>query len=152
MSDSGEVSVEKVHVGKFNLIEVSTLQNPTVLRSIEDLEELQSTIEALINPRQTAVKIYLDSELSLDEDIRRVELFRQWDEELLAGFYVSNNKKMPVPKIKVDPLNFVVPGTIKGYVRETYQELRDKALGNGPESKIAYDSFSLLVSLLEGHK
>ena len=59
---------------------------------------------------------------------------------------------MPVPKIKVDPLNFVVPGTIKGYVRETYQELRDKALGNGPESKIAYDSFSLLVSLLEGHK
>jgi DNA repair exonuclease SbcCD nuclease subunit len=152
IDDTGATSVEKVRVGNWCLIEGSTLQNPTVLRSTEDLEELESYIESLTNPRQTAVKIYLDSELTLDEDMRRIELFRQWSEELLAGFDVSDNEKMPKPKIKVDPMDFEVPGNLKGYVRETYQELRDLALSSDPESKTAYDAFSLLVSLLGSRK
>jgi DNA repair exonuclease SbcCD nuclease subunit len=152
INDAGTVSVEKARVGNWRLIEGSTLQNPTVIRAAEDLEDLEYFIESLDNPRQTAVKIYLDSELTLDEDIRRIELFRQWSEELLAGFDVSDNEKMPKPKIKVDPMDFEVPGNLKGYVRETYQELRDLALEEGPNSKAAYDSFSLLVSLLRSRQ
>jgi len=148
IDNSGDISLEKIRVGNWRLVEGSTLQNPTTLRSAEDLEELESFIEGLDNPRQTAVKIYLDSELTLDEDMRRIELFRQWSEELLAGFDVSDNEKMPKPKIKVDPMDFQVPSNLKGYVREAYQELRDLALGSSPDSKVAYDSFSLLVSLL----
>jgi DNA repair exonuclease SbcCD nuclease subunit len=148
IKDSGDTRVEKVRVGNWRLVEGSTLQHPTLLRSAEDLEELKTFIESLGNPRQTAVKIYLDSELTLDEDMRRIELFRQWSEELLAGFDVSDNEKMPVPKIKVDPMDFEIPDNLKGYVRESYQELRELALGNGPDSKAAYEAFSLLVSLL----
>jgi len=152
ISDSGEINVEKVHVGNLQLVEGSTLKNPTVLRSSEDLEVLEAFIESLDNPRQTAVKIYLDSELTLDEDMRRIELFRQWSEELLAGFDVSDNKELPKPKIRVDPMDFEIPSNLKGYVRETYQVLRDLTLGQGPEAKTAYDAFSLLVSLLRSPK
>ena len=148
IDDSGMTRVERIHVGAWNLVEGSTLQNPTELRSGSDLDALELFIEKLTNPRQTAVKIYLDSELLLDDDMRRIELFRQWHEELLAGFDVSDNVNMPKPRITVDPMDFEIPKNLKGYVRETYQELRESAIGTDVESKVAYEAFSLLVSLL----
>jgi hypothetical protein len=143
-----EVSVEKVLVGKWNLVEASTLQKPTVLRNREDIQILEMYINAIENHRETAVKIYLDSELYLEDDIYRKELFRQWHDELLAGFKVSENKDMPEPRIKQDPLEFQIPVKLKGYVRDTYQELRDEAVGDGSESEVAYEAFILLTSYL----
>ena len=147
-----EVLVEKVVVGKWNLVEASTLQKPTVLRNREDIQTLETYINAIENHRETAVKIYLDSELYLEDDIYRKELFRQWHDELLAGFKVSENKDMPEPRIKQDPLEFQIPSKLKGYVRETYQELRDEAVGEGSESEVAYEAFSLLTSFLGAKK
>ena len=147
-----EVSVEKVVVGKWNLVEASTLQKPTVLRNREDIKTLETYINAIENHRETAVKIYLDSELYLEDDIYRKELFRQWHDELLAGFKVSENKDMPEPRIKQDPLEFQIPSKLKGYVRDTYQELRDEAVGEGSESEVAYEAFSLLTSFLGAKK
>jgi DNA repair exonuclease SbcCD nuclease subunit len=147
-----EVLVEKVVVGKWNLVEASTLQKPTILRNREDIQALETYINAIENHRETAVKIYLDSELYLEDDIYRKELFRQWHDELLAGFKVSENKDMSEPRIKQDPLEFQIPSKLKGYVRETYQELRDEAVGEGSESEVAYEAFSLLTSFLGAKK
>jgi DNA repair exonuclease SbcCD nuclease subunit len=147
-----EVSVEKVLVGKWNLIEASTLQKPTVLRNREDIQILETYINAIENHRETAVKIYLDSELYLEDDIYRKKLFGQWHDELLAGFKVSENKDMPKPRVKQDPLEFQIPSKLKGYVRDTYQELRDEAVGDGSESEVAYEAFSLLTSFLGAKK
>ena len=147
-----EVSVEKVLVGKWNLIEASTLQKPTVLRNREDIQILETYINAIENHRETAVKIYLDSELYLEDDIYRKKLFGEWHDELLAGFKVSENKDMPKPRVKQDPLEFQIPSKLKGYVRDTYQELRDEAVGDGSESEVAYEAFSLLTSFLGAKK
>ena len=147
-----EVSVEKVLVGKWNLIEASTLQKPTVLRNREDIQILETYINAIENHRETAVKIYLDSELYLEDDIYRKKLFGQWHDELLAGFKVSENKDMPKPRVKQDPLEFQIPSKLKGYVRDTYQELRDEAVGDASESEVAYEAFSLLTSFLGAKK
>jgi DNA repair exonuclease SbcCD nuclease subunit len=111
-----EVLVEKVVVGKWNLVEASTLQKPTILRNREDIQALETYINAIENHRETAVKIYLDSELYLEDDIYRI------------------------------------PSKLKGYVRETYQELRDEAVGEGSESEVAYEAFSLLTSFLGAKK
>jgi len=147
-----EVSVEKVRVGKWNLVEASTLQKPTVLRNREDIQILETYINAIENHRETAVKIYLDSELYLDDDMYRKELFSQWHDDLLAGFKVSENKDMPKPRIKQDPLEFQIPPKLKGYVKDTYQELRDEAVGDGSGSEVAYEAFSLLTSFLGAKK
>jgi len=152
IDDSRKVSVEKVRVGEWNLIEASTLQTPTVLRSREDIEDLKKFVDQIEDPRETAVKIYLDSELYLEDDIYRKELFARWHDELLAGFEVSDNKKMPAPKIKEDPLEFKIPSNLKGYVKDTYQELRDEALEDSEEGKIAYEAFTLLTSYLGANK
>jgi DNA repair exonuclease SbcCD nuclease subunit len=152
INPSQHVSVEKVRVGEWNLIEASTLQNPTRLRSREDIDELADFINGLDDPRETAVKIYLDSELLLEDDMYRKELFERWHEELLAGFKVSENANMPAPRIKKDPLEYEVPAKIKGYVRQTYQELREEALSDSKEAEVAYEAFSLLTSLLGANK
>jgi DNA repair exonuclease SbcCD nuclease subunit len=147
-----EISVEKVKVGKWNLIEASTLQKPTVLRNREDLDELEKYIDAIDDHRQTVIKIYLDSELYLEDDSYRKELFRHWHEELLAGFKVSDNKDMPAPRIKQDPLGFKIPANLKGYVRDSYQALRDEALSESSEAEVAYEAFSLLTSFLGANR
>ena len=146
------VSVEKRQVGKWKLIEASTLQNPTRLRSKADIDVLADYIHGLEDPRETAVKIYLDSELYLEDDMYRKQLFEQWHEELLAGFKVSENANMPEPRIKEDPLEFVIPQNIKGFVRETYQQLRDEAVEDAPGAEVAYEAFSILTSLLGDKK
>ena len=152
IAPSHEVSVEKVLVGKWNLIEASTGQKPTVLRNRDDIQTLETYINAIENHRETAVKIYLDSELYLEDDSYRKELFRQWHDELLADFKVSESQDMPKPRIKKGPLEFQIPSKLKGYVRDTYQELRDEAVGDGPESEVAYEAFSLLTSFLGAKK
>ena len=129
-----------------------SLQKPTVLRTREDIQILETYINAIENHRETAVKIYLDSELYLEDDIYRKKLFGQWHDELLAGFKVSENKDMPKPRVKQDPLEFQIPSKLKGYVRDTYQELRDEAVGDGSESEVAYEAFSLLTSFLGAKK
>jgi DNA repair exonuclease SbcCD nuclease subunit len=147
-----EVSVEKVLVGKWNLIEASTLRKPTVLRGREDIETLRQYINGIENHRETAIKIYLDSDLFLEDDMYRKELFMQWHDELLADFKVSDNKDMPEPRIKKDPLEFEIPPKLKGYVRDTYLGLRDEAIGDGSKSEVAYEAFSLLTSFLGAKK
>lgn len=152
ISKAKEVSVEKIKVGKWNLIEASTLQKPTRLRSKADIDTLAEFINSIEDPRETAVKIYLDSELYLEDDMYRKELFERWHEELLAGFKVSENRDMPEPRIKQDPLEFQIPARLKGYVRDTYQELRDEALGDSADAEVAYEAFSLLTSYLGANK
>ena len=152
IASNREVSVEKVLVGRWNLIEASTLQKPTVLRSRQDIETLAKYINEIEDPRETAVKIYLDSDLYLEDDMYRKELFQRWHDELLAGFKVSENKDMPEPRIKQDPLEFEIPSRLKGYVREAYQELRDEAVGDTSDAEVAYEAFSLLTSFLGANK
>jgi DNA repair exonuclease SbcCD nuclease subunit len=152
INSSRQVAVEKEHVGKWNLIEASTLQNPTRLRSRADIDVLAQYINDLEDPRETAIKIYLDSELYLEDDMYRKELFERWHEELLGGFKVSENPDMPEPRIKGDPLDFEIPAKLKGFVRETYQELRDEAVGDTDEAEVAYEAFSLLTSFLGANR
>ena len=147
-----EVSVEKVKVGKWSLIEASTLQKPTILRNREDLQELEKFIDEIDDHRQTAIRIYLDSELYLEDDSYRKKLFQHWHEELLAGFKVSDNKNMPAPRIKKDPLGFEIPANLKGYVKDSYQILRDEALSESSEAEIAYEAFSMLTSFLGANR
>jgi DNA repair exonuclease SbcCD nuclease subunit len=152
IAQNKEVSVEKVKVGNWSLIEASTLQKPTVLRNREDLQDLEKFIDAIEDPRQTAIKIYLDSDLYLEDDSYRKALFQHWHDELLAGFKVSENKAMPAPRIKKDPLGFEIPANLKGYVRDSYQALRDEALSESSEAEVAYEAFSMLTSFLGANR
>ena len=152
VSPQHEVSVERVRVGSWKLTQASTLQNPWALRTRDDIKDLEAFIDQIEDPRQTAVKIYLDSELYLDDDLYRDRLFTYWHEEYLGGFVYSKHSEANMPRIKKDPLEYEIPSNIKSYVKETYRELREAATGDSPDALIKYQAFSLLTSFLGANR
>ena len=142
--------VEKVEVGQWEFIRFGTKFEQHQLRSKQDLDDLEKQIDRIGKPSKTAVKIYLDSVLDFDTDVRRSNLFDEWEEEILARFEVSKSSKGH--SIESDPLNEKAPAGLSGYALSAYEELKESALGADEEAEIALEALKLLTEFAGGNK
>ena len=142
--------VEKVEVGQWEFIRFGTKFEQHQLRSKQDLDDLEKQIDSIKKPSKTAVKIYLDSVLDFDTDVRRGSLFDEWEDELLARFEVSKSSKGH--KVESDPLNEKAPAGLSGYALSAYEDLKERAQSDDDEAEIALEALKLLTEFAGGNK
>lgn len=142
--------VEKVQVGQWEFIRFGTKFEQHQLRSKQDLDDLEKQIDAIKKPPKTAVKIYLDSVLDFDTEVRRGNLFNEWEDDILARFEVSKSSKGH--SIESDPLNEKPPAGLSGYALSAYQELKDSAISEDEDAEIALEALKLLTEFAGGNK
>ena len=142
--------VEKVEVGQWEFIRFGTKFEQHPLRSKQDLDDLEKQIDSIKKPSKTAVKIYLDSVLDFDTDVRRGNLFDEWEDQVLAQFVVSDSSKGH--SIESDPLNEKAPAGLSGYALSAYEELKELAQSDDEESEIALEALKLLTEFAGGNK
>jgi DNA repair exonuclease SbcCD nuclease subunit len=142
--------VEKVEVGQWEFIRFGTKFEQHQLRSKQDLDDLEMQIDKVKKPSKTAVKIYLDSVLDFDTDVRRGSLFDEWEEEVLARFEVSKSSKGH--SIESDPLNEKAPAGLSGYALTAYDELKASAMSQDEDAEIALEALKLLTEFAGGNK
>ena len=149
--NAGEkAKVEKVEVGQWEFIRFGTKPEQHQLRSKQDLDDLEKQIDSIKKPSKTAVKIYLDSVLDFDTDVRRGSLFDEWEDEVLAQFVVSDSSKGH--SIESDPLNEKAPAGLSGYALSAYEELKEAAKSDDDEAEIALEALKLLTEFAGGNK
>ena len=149
--DPGTVpKVEKIQVGQWEFIRFGTKFEQHQLRSKQDLDDLEMQIDAIKKPPKTAVKIYLDSVLDFDSDVRRGTLFDEWEDDTLARFEVSKSSKGAT--IESDPLNEKTPAGLSGYALSAYEELKESAMAEDDDSEIALEALKLLTEFAGGNK
>ena len=142
--------VEKVEVGQWEFIRFGTKFEQHQLRSKQDLDDLEKQIDKIKKPSKTAVKIYLDSVLDFDTDVRRGSLFDEWEEEVLARFEVSKSSKGH--SIESDPLNEKAPAGLSSYALTAYEELKETAMSEDDDAEIALEALKLLTEFAGGNK
>jgi DNA repair exonuclease SbcCD nuclease subunit len=142
--------VEKIQVGQWEFIRLGTKFEQHQLRSKQDLEDLEKQIYAIKKQHKTAVKIYLDSVLDFDSDVRRGALFDEWEDDTLARFEVSKSSKGAT--IESDPLNEKAPAGLSGYALSAYEELKESAIADDEDSEIALEALKLLTEFAGGNK
>jgi DNA repair exonuclease SbcCD nuclease subunit len=142
--------VEKIQVGQWEFIRFGTKFEQHQLRSKQDLDDLEKQIDAIKKPPKTAVKIYLDSVLDFDSDVRRGTLFDEWEDDTLARFEVSKSSKGAT--IESDPLNEKAPAGLSGYALNAYEELKESAMAEDEDSEIALEALKLLTEFAGGYK
>jgi DNA repair exonuclease SbcCD nuclease subunit len=142
--------VEKIQVGQWEFIRFGTKFEQHQLRSKQDLDDLEKKIDGIKKPPKTAVKIYLDSVLDFDSDVRRGTLFDEWEDEILARFEVSKSSKGAT--IESDPLNEKAPTGLSGYALSAYEELKESAMADDEDSEIALEALKLLTEFAGGNK
>ena len=142
--------VEKIQVGQWEFIRLGTKFEQHQLRSKQDLEDLEKQIYAIKKQHKTAVKIYLDSVLDFDSDVRRGTLFDEWEDDTLARFEVSKSSKGAT--IESDPLNEKAPAGLSGYALSAYEELKESAIAEDEDSEIALEALKLLTEFAGGNK
>jgi DNA repair exonuclease SbcCD nuclease subunit len=142
--------VERVEVGQWEFIRYGTKFEQYQIRSKQDLDDLEKQIDSVKKPSKTAVKIYLDSVLDFDTDVRRGSLFDEWEDEVLAQFVVSKSSKGH--SIESDPLNEKAPAGLSGYALSAYEELKKAAISDDDEAEIALEALKLLTEFAGGNK
>jgi len=150
INSGAPVKVEKVQVGQWHFIRFGTKFQQHPIRSRQDLDDLEMQIDAIKKPHKTAVKIYLDSVLDFDTDVRRGNLFDEWEEEILARFEVSDSSKGHT--IESDPLNEKAPAGLSGYALNAYEELKETAMSDDEDAHIALEALKLLTEFSGGNK
>ena len=141
--------VEKVEVGQWEFIRFGTRASQHQLRSAQDLIDLENKIEKVNRPAKTLVKIYLDSILDFDTDVRRGNLFSEWDDETLGGFAVSESSIGA--GLESDPRAEKVPEGLNGYALSAYAELKELAMSDGQEAETALEALKLLTRFVRGN-
>jgi DNA repair exonuclease SbcCD nuclease subunit len=142
--------VERVEVGQWEFIRFGTKFEQHQLRSKQDLDDLEKQVDKVKKPSKTAVKIYLDSILDFDTDVRRGNLFDEWEDEVLARFEVSKSSKGH--SVESDPLNEKAPAGLSGYALSAYEELKEFAQSNDKDAEIALEALKLLTEFSGGNK
>jgi DNA repair exonuclease SbcCD nuclease subunit len=142
--------VEKVEVGQWEFIRFGTKFEQHQLRSKQDLDDLEKQVDNVKKPSKTAIKIYLDSVLDFDTDVRRGNLFDEWEDEVLAQFVVS--KSSTGARIESDPLNEKAPAGLSGYALNAYEELKELAMSDEDDADIALEALKLLTEFAGGNK
>ena len=142
--------VEKVEVGQWEFIRFGTKFEQHQLRIKQDLDDLEKQVDNVKKPSKTAIKIYLDSVLDFDTDVRRGNLFDEWEDEVLAQFVVS--KSSTGARIESDPLNEKAPAGLSGYALNAYEELKELAMSDEDDADIALEALKLLTEFAGGNK
>jgi hypothetical protein len=88
--------------------------------------------------------------LDFDTDVRRGNLFDEWEDELLARFEVS--KSSTGARIESDPINEKAPAGLSGYALSAYEELKKAAISDDDEAEIALEALKLLTEFAGGNK
>jgi len=145
-----KAKVEKVEVGQWEFIRLGTKFEQFQIRSKQDLEDLKTRVDKIKKPSKVAMKIYLDSVLDFDTDVRRGNLFDEWEEEVLARFEVSKSSKGATKES--DPLNEKAPAGLSGYASNAYEELKEMAMGQDEDSEIALEALKLLTEFAGGNQ
>ncbi len=142
--------VEKIQVGQWQFIRFGTKFEQHQIRSRQDLDDLEKQIDDIKKPNKTAVKIYLDSVLDFDTDVRRGNLFDEWEDDILARFEVS--KSSTGARIESDPLKEQAPAGLSGYALSAYEELKEMAISDDEDAEIALEALKLLTEFAGGNK
>jgi DNA repair exonuclease SbcCD nuclease subunit len=150
ISTDGTVKVEKVEVGQWDFIRLGTKFEQHQLRTKLDLADLEKLVDKIRKHSKTAIKIYLDSVLDFDTDVRRRNLFDEWEDDVLARFEVSESSKGA--SIESDPLTEKAPAGLSGYALSAYDELKELAMSDDDESEIALEALKLLTEFAGGNK
>jgi DNA repair exonuclease SbcCD nuclease subunit len=145
-----KANVEKVEVGKWEFICLGKPKEQYEIRSEQDLADLEALIDSVKRPSQTLVKIYLDSVLDVEADLRRESLFDEWENDTLAGFAKSDSSLGA--RREVNPLTEKVPTGLSGYALSAYQDLKGRAMKDDEESEIALAALKLLTEFAGGNK
>ena len=145
-----KAKIEKVEVGQWEFIRLGTKFEQFQIRSKQDLADLEKQVDKIRKPSKTAMKIYLDSVLDFDTDVRRGNLFDEWEDEVLARFEVSKSSKGA--SIESDPLNEKAPAGLSGYALNAYEELKEIAMSDDEDSEIALEALKLLTEFAGGNK
>jgi DNA repair exonuclease SbcCD nuclease subunit len=145
-----KAKVEKVEVGQWEFIRFGTKFEQHQLRSKQDLDDLEQQVDKVKKPSKTAIKIYLDSVLDFDTDVRRGSLFDEWEDDFLAQFVVSKSSKGH--RTESDPLNEKAPAGLSGYALSAYEELKKLAVSDDDEAEIALEALKLLTEFAGGNK
>jgi DNA repair exonuclease SbcCD nuclease subunit len=145
-----KTTVEKVEVGKWEFICLGKPKEQYEIRSEQDLSDLEARIDGVKRPSQTLVKIYLDSVLDVEADLRRESLFDEWENDTLAGFAKSDSSLGA--RREVNPLTEKVPAGLSGYALSAYQDLKGRAMKDDEESEIALAALKLLTEFAGGNK
>ena len=150
LKDGEKAKVEKVEVGQWEFIRLGTKFEQYQLRTKQDVSDLEKTVDRVRKPSKTAIKIYLDSVLDFDTDVRRGNLFDEWEDEVLARFEVS--KSSVGARIESDPLNEKAPSGLSGYALDAYEELKELAMSDDEDADIALEALKLLTEFAGGNK
>lgn len=142
--------VEKIQVGQWQFIRFGTKFEQHQIRSRQDLDDLEKQIGDIKKQNKTAVKIYLDSVLDFDTDVRRGNLFDEWEDDILARFEVS--KSSTGARIESDPLKEQAPAGLSGYALSAYEELKEMAISDHEDAEIALEALKLLTEFAGGNK
>lgn len=142
--------VEKIQVGQWQFIRFGTKFEQHQIRSRQDLDDLEKQIGDIKKQNKTAVKIYLDSVLDFDTDVRRGNLFDEWEDDILARFEVS--KSSTGARIESDPLKEQAPAGLSGYALSAYEELKEMAISDDEDAEIALEALKLLTEFAGGNK
>lgn len=142
--------VEKVEVGQWEFIRFGTKFEQHQLRSKQDLDDLEKLVDKVKKPSKTAIKVYLDSVLDFDTDVRRGTLFDEWEDDVLARFEVSKSSKGH--SIESNPLAEKAPAGLSGYALSAYEELKDLAMSEDADAEIALEALKLLTEFSGGNK
>jgi DNA repair exonuclease SbcCD nuclease subunit len=145
-----KANVEKVEVGKWEFICLGKPKEQYEIRSEQDLADLEALIDNVKRPSQTLVKIYLDSVLDVEADLRRESLFDEWENDTLGGFAKSDSSLGA--RREVNPLTEKVPTGLSGYALSAYQDLKVRAMKDDEESEIALAALKLLTEFSGGNK
>jgi DNA repair exonuclease SbcCD nuclease subunit len=145
-----KANVEQIEVGKWEFICLGKPKEQYEIRSEQDLADLEARIDGVKRPSQTLVKIYLDSVLDVEADLRRESLFDEWENDTLAGFAKSDSSLGA--RREVNPLTEKVPTGLSGYALSAYLDLKERAMNDDEESEIALEALKLLTEFAGGNK
>lgn len=142
LTDPSNVQVKELSVATWKFHRIGKPEEMYQINTKEDLDRLQREIESQENPMRTAIKIYVESDLDLAQDQRRVDLFKEW-EGYLAGFIKS--KRCPEPRVRIDPLESSVPEELSGYLLTSYLDLREVYSSDPKKYHIHGEALRLLM-------
>jgi DNA repair exonuclease SbcCD nuclease subunit len=145
-----KAKVEKVEVGQWEFIRLGTKFDQYQVRTKQDVDDLEKIVDNAKKQSKTAIKIYLDSVLDFDTDVRLGSLFDEWEDDVLARFEVSKSSKGA--STESDPLNEKAPSGLSGYALSAYEELKELAQSDDDDADIALEALKLLTEFAGGNK
>lgn len=145
-----KAKVEKAEVGQWEFIRLGTKFEQYQIRTKQDVDDLEKIVDKAKKQSKTAIKIYLDSVLDFDTDVRLGSLFDEWEDDVLARFEVSKSSKGA--STESDPLNEKAPSGLSGYALSAYEELKELAQSDDDDADIALEALKLLTEFAGGNK